>query len=166
MDIRFYNHFFVFPESLSEAVAIILIICSFFTSLVSALFGLGGGVILLAIFAVALEPIAIIPVHGVVQAASNVGRLLTLLKKIYTPVIIPFLLGCFVGAAFGGVTFSKISQVNPELIQVLVGIFILLNVFQAIPAINIRHVTLIGVISSFLTILVGGAGSFVAAVVT
>ena len=166
MDKWFYNYFFVFPESLSETVAFLLIICSFFTSLVSALFGLGGGVILLAIFAVSLEPIAIIPVHGVVQAASNVGRLLTLLRKIYTPVIIPFLMGCFVGAAFGGATFSKISQVNPELIQMLVGIFIMLNIFQAIPAINIRHITLIGAISSFLTILVGGAGSFVAAVVT
>ena len=161
-----YDFFFklltVFPESLSVAIIIFLIFVSFITSFISAIIGLGGGVILLGIFAIFLDPIAIIPVHGVVQAASNAGRLITLLGRVHTPVLLPFILGSCIGAPLGGFTFT---QINPEFVQLFVGIFIILTVLQWFPKIRTKHLAFIGIISSFLTILVGGAGSFAAAVV-
>ena len=152
----------VFPDSLSKVIVIFLIFVSFITSFISAIVGLGGGVILLGIFALILDPIAIIPVHGVVQAASNAGRLVTLIGRVHTPVIIPFILGSCVGATMGGFTFA---QINPEFVQLFVGLFIILTVFKLFPAIKTKHLAIVGVVSSFLTILVGGAGSFAAAVV-
>jgi uncharacterized membrane protein YfcA len=154
--------FFVFPESLSEGIIIFLICISFITSLISAIIGLGGGVILLGIFAVTLDPVAIIPVHGVVQAASNAGRLITMIRSVHTPVILPFVIGSAIGASFGGLTFS---QINPQFVQLFVGIFIILTVFKLFPTIQTKHLLIVGTISSFLTVLVGGGGSFAAAVV-
>ena len=152
----------VFPDNLSNIIIIFLIFVSFITSLISAILGLGGGVILLGILAIYLDPIAIIPVHGVVQAASNAGRLITLLGRVHTPIILPFVLGSCIGATFGGFTFA---QINPEFIQLFVGIFIILTVFKLFPKIRTKHLVFVGLVSSFLTILVGGAGSFAAAVV-
>jgi len=62
----------------------------------------------------------------------------------------------------GGFTFA---QINPEFVQLFVGLFIILTVFKLFPAIKTKHLAIVGVVSSFLTILVGGAGSFAAAVV-
>ncbi len=135
---------------------------SFITSFISAILGLGGGVILLGIFAIFLDPIAIIPVHGVIQAASNAGRLITLLDRVHTPIILPFVLGSLIGTTLGGFTFS---QINPEFVQLFVGIFIILTVLKLFPKIKTKYLVLVGIVSSFLTILVGGAGSFAAAVV-
>ena len=158
----FFKFLTVFPESLSATIIIFLIFVSFITSFISAIIGLGGGVILLGIFAIFLDPIAIIPVHGVVQAASNAGRLITLLGRVHTPVLLPFVLGSGIGATLGGFTFT---QINPEFVQLFVGIFIILTVLKWFPKIRTKHLAFIGIISSFLTILVGGAGSFAAAVV-
>ena len=158
----FLSSLLFFPDSLSKAIIIFLIMVSFITSFISAIVGLGGGVILLGIFALVLDPIAIIPVHGVVQAASNAGRLITLIGRVHTPIIIPFMLGSLFGATMGGFTFA---QINPNFIKLFVGLFIILTVLKLFPAIKTKHLALVGVVSSFLTILVGGAGSFAAAVV-
>jgi hypothetical protein len=40
-------------------------------------FGIGGGAALLAVMASLVPPAALIPVHGVVQVGSNLGRALT-----------------------------------------------------------------------------------------
>ena len=61
------------PE-LSRWDFISLCLVSFFTSLVSATFGLGGGAMLVAIIASLLNPVAIIPIHAVIQMNSNLFR--------------------------------------------------------------------------------------------
>ena len=66
------------PEQLSLVASLSLVIISFFTSALTAAVGIGGGVMLLAIMANLMPAAAIIPVHGVVQLGSNLGRLLTL----------------------------------------------------------------------------------------
>ena len=50
------------PE-LSSWVFITLCLVSFFTSLISAIFGLGGGAMLVTIMASLLNPLAVIPIH-------------------------------------------------------------------------------------------------------
>ena len=67
-----------------------IVLLSFFTSLVSAAFGLGGGAVLLAVLANLLPAAAIIPVHGVVQVGSNLGRAAVLFTHIDRTVLVPF----------------------------------------------------------------------------
>ena len=59
---------------LSSWVFITLCLVSFSTSLISAAFGLGGGVMLVTIMASLLNPVAVIPIHAVIQMNSNLFR--------------------------------------------------------------------------------------------
>lgn len=62
------------PESLSLPVAVFLLASSTITSMITASLGAGGGVLLLVLMASWMPPAAIIPVHGMIQLGSNVGR--------------------------------------------------------------------------------------------
>ena len=59
---------------LSPISTIILIILAGFTSMVSAAFGAGGGLMLLVIMASMMPMSVVIPVHGLVQLGSNANR--------------------------------------------------------------------------------------------
>ena len=78
------------PIELSEFTVYFLIIASMITSFVSAAFGIGGGAILLGLLALKLPPIALLPIHGIVQIGSNMGRAIILFKYIKTGPLIPF----------------------------------------------------------------------------
>ena len=62
---------FEFPESISNLTAYFLIFASMATSFITSAFGIGGGAILLGLLAVKLPPIALLPIHGIVQVGSN-----------------------------------------------------------------------------------------------
>ena len=70
------------PNSMTGLVFTSLVLLSFFTSMLSASMGIGGGTILLAVMAQVVPVKAIIPVHGMVQLGSNVGRALVLLPNV------------------------------------------------------------------------------------
>ena len=72
------------PIELSEFTIYFLIVASMLTSFVSAAFGIGGGAILLGLLALKLPPIALLPIHGVVQIGSNMGRAVIFFKNIVT----------------------------------------------------------------------------------
>ncbi len=60
------------PEAISNSQAIILVITSLLTSMLTAAMGIGGGVLLLAVMASIVPVAALIPVHGLVQLGSMV----------------------------------------------------------------------------------------------
>ena len=62
------------PPDLSTGFALLLVATSFVTSALTAGLGIGGGVALLAVMAYGMPVAALIPVHGVVQIGSNLGR--------------------------------------------------------------------------------------------
>ena len=62
------------PEGLAPAVAALLVVASSFTSALTAAFGLGGGIAMLALMGLFVPVAALIPVHGAVQLGSNTGR--------------------------------------------------------------------------------------------
>jgi len=150
------------PPGIEHWAALAMVAVSMATSFITAAFGIGGGVILLAALAVLLPPAALIPVHGAVQIGSNAGRTLLMLKQVERPSILPFLLGSILGVALGGVLFV---QFPPWLIQLAIASFILWSVFGRLPPFGQRHIFAAGAVSSFLTMLFGATGSFVAAVV-
>ena len=150
------------PLELSEFTIYFLIFASMITSFVSAAFGIGGGAILLGLLALKLPPIALLPIHGIVQIGSNMGRAIIFFKDIENVSLIPFSLGTILGASLGG---SLFIQIEPWLIQFTVGIFILWSVFGEIPAIAATHILFGGIFTGFLTMFFGASGTVVAGMV-
>ncbi|HER34425.1 MAG TPA: sulfite exporter TauE/SafE family protein [Halothiobacillaceae bacterium] len=150
------------PSDLEPLAALLLVAASMGTSFVTAAFGIGGGVMLVAVMAVLLPPAALIPVHGVVQLGSNGGRALIMLKHVERSTIAPFVVGSALGAGLGGVLFV---QFPPWLVQLGLAGFITWSALGRLPAIGRGHVFAAGAVSSFLTMFFGATGSFVAATV-
>ncbi len=143
-------------------VASALLAVSFAASFITVAFGIGGGAVMLAVLAILLPAPAIIPVHGVVQLGSNVGRAAIMSRHLYLPIVAPFGIGALIGVALGG-TF--VVQLDPATIQIGVGCFILWSILAKPPAFMRRSAGVAGGFSSFLTMFFGGTGPFVAAFV-
>lgn len=150
------------PPDFSALGAAGLLLASFGTSFLTAAFGIGGGALLLAILASVLPPAVLIPVHGVVQIGSNLGRAAIMLRHVDWAVVPAFVAGAAVGVALGGAIAVSIP---PEAVQVGVGLFIVWSVFAKPPALFRRWSALTGAFSSFLTMFFGATGPFVAAYV-
>jgi len=148
------------PPEVGPLLALGLAAASLGTSLIAAAFGLGGGAILLGLLAAALPPAALIPVHGLVQLASNTGRAALMIREIEPAPLGAFALGAVAGAALGGLVAVELP---PGAVQALVGLFLLWSVAASPPAWIARTGPLAGATSSFLTMFVGATGPFVAA---
>lgn len=146
------------PPDLSAAVTLALVATSFCTSFITAAFGIGGGVVLIGILAALIPPAALIPVHGVIQLGSNIGRAAVLRRHAAWALLPPFLLGSLVGAVLGG---SVVVSLPPAAVQTGVGLFIAWSVFFRPPAFMRRFAWATGAISSFLTMFFGATGPFV-----
>ena len=146
----------------SQEAFIILCLASFFTSVVSAAFGLGGGAMLIIICASLLPPLAIIPVHGVIQMSSNLSRALMLWRNIQYAWMLPFVIGTVIGAGIGG---QIVFALPKHLLQGIIGVFILYSLWgPAMKALNSSWITAAGLggFASFTTMFVGGTGPLVA----
>ena len=96
---------------------------SFCTALMGMLTGAGGGPILLALMALVLPPIVLIPVHTVVQLGVSVSRIVLLRSFIMWKTLLPFVIGGVLGAAAGAPIF--VSLPGPLLLG-FIGAFVLL----------------------------------------
>ena len=150
------------PETVSPLMAGVLVATSLFTSMISAAFGLGGGMAMLAVMAVALPPQAVIPIHAAVQIASNLTRMLLLIRHVVASTLLPFTLGSVVGASVGGVIAVGLP---PYSVELAVGLFILWTLFGPLPPLGRFALSGGGLISSFLTMFFGATGPFVASIV-
>jgi uncharacterized membrane protein YfcA len=110
------------PEGLGVLPAVILVIASFFTSALTATFGVGGGIAMLGLMGLFLPVAALIPVHGAVQLGSNTGRAWHQRAHIRHDIAVPFLVGSLVGA-IAGVFF--VIQLPDALLKLVLGLFII-----------------------------------------
>jgi len=133
---------------------------SFATSFITAAFGIGGGVVMLATLASLLPAPVIIPVHGLVQLGSNAGRAAMLWRHFPAGLIGPFTIGAAIGVAIGG---SVVVGLSPGAIKLGLGLFILWSIFFTPPRFMQGSAWVVGLISSFLTMFFGGTGPFVSA---
>jgi len=148
------------PPEVSPLVAAGLMAASFIASLITAAFGIGGGIVMIAILASLLPPSALIPVHAVVQVGSNAGRALIMRAHIDWPTWGAFLIGTAVGVAIGGVVAIDLPA---AWIQIGIGLFVLWTIFFKPPGALRHSAWLAGGISSVLTMFFGATGPFVAA---
>ena len=103
-----------------------LSVCAFFTSALTAVVGAGGGTALIALMLQVLNPAAAIPVHGVVQLASNTTRVYLLWNALSWPIIIRFVLLMPLGVALGLLVFQGLPT---SAVQLLIGLFVLASLF-------------------------------------
>jgi uncharacterized membrane protein YfcA len=99
---------------------------AFFTSAMTSVVGSGGGTILIAILLQFMPPVAAIPVHGVVQLASNVWRTWLFRRHMAWRLIWRFALLVPAGIAVGLWLFQGMSK---ETVQILIGCFIIVTLF-------------------------------------
>ena len=149
------------PE-LSTLEFFLLCLASFFTSTITAAFGLGGGAMLIIIMVSFMNPLVIIPIHAVIQMSSNISRALMLWRHITFSYMTPFVIGTIIGVTIGG---QIIVDLPKYLLQSFIGIFILYSLYGPIAnnvkASNIKFIGL-GTFSSFVTMFVGGTGPIIA----
>ncbi|WP_226422255.1 sulfite exporter TauE/SafE family protein [Vibrio sp. E14] len=136
------------------------------TSMVAAIVGFGGGMLLIAILPVFLSPNLIIPIHGLVQLASNSSRMLFSLKHVRWELLPRFLVGSVVGALTIGYGLSHISM---EYVPVAIGLYILLNLWSPRFSASVSRYEsyyLIGFLQTGLGLVVGATGPLSLSVLT
>jgi uncharacterized protein len=151
------------PDALTPFAATALVCASFFTSALTAAFGLGGGVAMLAAMGLVIPVAALIPVHGVVQLGSNAGRAWHQRTNISTTIAKPFLIGSLAGAVIGAFTVLNLPD---AVMKTLIGLFILITAWTKIPGFD--RLTGAGValgsgIIAILSMLVGASGPMLSA---
>ncbi len=151
------------PEGLALTAAAILIAASFFTSALTAAFGVGGGVAMLALMGLFLPVAALIPVHGAVQLGSNTGRAWHQRANICWPMLWPFLAGAVFGAAAGA---GLAVELPDTWLKLLLGLFVVIVTWTKIPGFDrLSGAGLVvgGAIISALTMLLGATGPLISA---
>ena len=150
------------PGEIAPWVAFLLLGLSAVTSFISAAFGLGGGMVLLAVMATIVPAVALIPVHGVIQIGSNISRSTVMARYIHWPALLPITIGGAVGAAIGGMIAVRLPD---WLLFLAVGSFVLWAAWGK-TSFGFGRATLWlgGGASGFLTMFIGGTGPLVAAI--
>lgn len=138
--------------------ALLLIATAFFTSTLTAIVGLGGGLLLLAVMAIILPPIAVIPVHGMVQLCSNVSRAWFGRTELVTGLLLPFAAGVIVGGLCG---LPVLQSFPATALPLPLGLFILLLTWLPKGPIRFRlpgKFFSLGLVNGFITLFVGATG--------
>jgi uncharacterized protein len=153
------------PADLSQWAALGLVALSFFTSLITATFSLGGGSLMIIAMTLVMPPVVVVPVHGCVQLGSNVGRAFTLRDHIQWRFILWVTLGGVIGSVFGG---KFVSMIPARAFAASIGFFVLVTTWLPQPKfITGRPVVQFagGMVVSALGMVVGAAGPLIAAFV-
>lgn len=149
----------IVPPGMDPAIAAVLLTTSGLASFITIAFGIGGGVLLLAVMASLVPPTVLIPVHGLVQFGSNVGRTMLMFRYISWVDTGVFTVGTVIGVAVGG---AMVVNLPPAMVQIGVGLFVIWSVFVDPPRWLQSYPVLTGAFSSFLTMFFGATGPFVA----
>ncbi len=100
----------------------ILAVAAFATSILSAVVGMAGGITLLAVMLLFLEPLAAIPLHGVIQLVSNSSRSVIQRRHLdlrillyYSALLVPM----------GWVGLQLANALPASATRVIIGVFVL-----------------------------------------
>lgn len=140
--------------------SLFLIVCAFFSSALTAVMGLGGGILLISVMPGILPAAAVVPVHGVVQLASNASRALFGLRSVAWGPVAQYTAGAVIGAALGA---RWVVRVNEKSLALVLGLFVLLITW--LPGIKKAKVpgrfAGVGALQTFISLFVGAAGPLI-----
>jgi len=151
------------PAELSPSVAAALVVLSFFTSGLTAISGLGGGVVMVTVMASLLPIVTVLPVHGLVQLGSNGGRMALMRRTVPWQILGLFTLGTLVGAVLAA---RVVVALPGPALQLALALFVLYAAWTRRlrpPEIPLPGFALVGAVTAFGSLFVGATGPFVAA---
>ncbi|MGR2768942.1 TSUP family transporter [Photobacterium ganghwense] len=128
------------------------------TSVVAAVLGFGGGMLLIAIMPFYLPAAAIIPVHGATQMVSNISRAMFSWREVCWSLLPSYLIGAITGTLLVGLTAVSLAT---EYLPLFIGSYILMNIWhQGFMrwVSRFESMFLAGFILSGLSLLVGAPG--------
>jgi uncharacterized protein len=139
-----------------------LTVASLVASFVGVFTGAAGGIVLLGLMAMAMPPLALIPVHTVVMLGSGITRTMIMWRNVMRPTILPFVIGSLIGAALGARVFVALTTFWLELI---LGLFILLVTWMpkmgragGVPG----RFAVLGFMTTFVGVFVSATGTLLA----
>lgn len=153
---------------------LILIIAAFITSSISAVLGMGGGIILLGIMAIMIpEGYAVVALHGIIQLVSNFTRSFVFRQHIKKDIIRQYLPGAIMGLSLSAliifilITLFQVDsakEIKIDFLKPLIGIFILWFLFGRRPQPKDDHPNFFGVglVSGLTTVFIGATGPLIA----
>ncbi len=149
---------------MTPALIAALSIASLLTAVLSALCGMGGGVILLSIMTLFLPLSIIVPVHGLVQLFANFSRTFFLRSYINKVLVLSFAIGLPFGGALAISLLKKID--NTAIPYLLIAAIIFYTIFKPkkLPSISLgfKHFWLLGFLVGLFGPLIGSTGPFLA----
>ncbi len=146
---------------------IVLWTASLLTAAVSAVLGVAGGIMLLAVMLLFLEPAVAIPVHAIAQLASNTSRSLVHWRALRRDLLLPYLVLLLPA---GMLSLPLIQHAPPDLLRAGIGVFVLLATwrrewlllgFDPARVPTGPRFMLVGGISGLLGPVIGATGPFI-----
>jgi uncharacterized membrane protein YfcA len=141
-----------------------LVPIAFLTSCLSAVIGMGGGVLLIALMPGLVPPTAILPLHALTQFASNVSRAGFGWRAIDWGMVPAFAAGALLGGWVGGGVYQSLDL---HWLPAIIGVFILVFTWVPLPLLRgggHTALALLGFYQTGLGMLVGATGPLGAAV--
>nr|WP_309086328.1 sulfite exporter TauE/SafE family protein [Chelativorans sp.] len=151
------------PEGIGPLSGALLVVASFFTSALTAAFGVGGGVAMLALLGLFIPVAALIPVHGAIQLGSNTGRAWRQRAHIVHTIALPFIAGSLLGAVAGA---FFVVQLPDAVLKLALGLFVIAVTWAKIPGMAELSRTGLAIGSAVLALLgmfVGATGPLLSA---
>lgn len=136
----------------------IFAVAAVFTSAVTALVGLGGGIMLLAVLIIFIPVEVAIPVHGVAQWVSNISRTAFGFSHVRWELVWRFAVGALIGAVMGTLAIPYIPF---EYLPILLGLFILVMTWWSHDVKSAKpHGTFftLGIVQTALSFFLGATG--------
>tara|TARA_Y100001970_G_scaffold293689_1_gene442387 strand:+ start:3334 stop:4083 length:750 start_codon:yes stop_codon:yes gene_type:complete len=154
---------------------LLLIISAFITSSISAVLGMGGGIILLGIMAIMIpNGYKVIALHGIIQLISNTTRTFVFRKYLNKNLIKEFFIGALIGAGLSCMIIillikyfqvNSASEIKVDFLKPIIGFFIIWYLFiKSSNKIEKKSESFIkvGGISGLASIFVGATGPLIA----
>lgn len=153
---------------------IILIIAALVTSSISAVIGMGGGIILLGIMAIFIpDGYMVIALHGIIQMISNGTRAFVFRQHLKKDLISEYLLGALAGLSlsvfvlYGLMHYHDVSsadQIKFDYLKPIIGIYILWYLYLkgAKKEQKNKLFIVVGLISGLSSIFIGAVGPLIA----
>ncbi len=99
---------------------------SFFTHFFGMVTGAAGGLLLLATLASFFPPAVVVPLHTIIQLATNIGRIAIMWRFVLRELLPPFLIGSAIGAFAGAQIFVALPD---GVLQGIIACFILISMW-------------------------------------
>jgi uncharacterized membrane protein YfcA len=146
------------------ATVIVLVVACFVTATVSGILGMAGGVTLLGVMTALLPAPVVVPLHGIVQLASNWTRTWAFRKHVRWPIFLAFIAPAVAGVAIAASIWADLKL---TWFKAWIGAFILLFLLWRRYKPKLRHppiwsYALLGLAAGLLAIFVGATGPFLA----